>query len=211
MSDPIVFLKETYPALFAKGVALLQAKADEGSAKHAAALADVKGAKGVVFISVEGSGDVHLKLEDGTMTAVDSADPGDITLAVAAPAEAMEMLLGEAESAGELDDEERSAKRAVMTASKKLQDALANDSLLFHVIVEDVPDLGTVTTRIGLNAPEPPADPKFTATLKYEDLEAAQAGELNAQQMFMGGKLRMAGDYSRALQLGMQLMQMAQQ
>ncbi len=209
-ADPITFLKETFPTLFAKGFAHLQAKADEGSARHAAALEDVKGASGAVFLHLEGAGEVYLQVENGEMKALDAAPDADtITLAVAAPADAMTMLLGEAEDAGELE-EEKAAKRAVRTASKALQDALANDSLLFHVIVNDVPDLGTVTVRVGLNASEPPADPKFTATLNFDDLEAAQAGEMDVQQMFMGGKLRMAGDYSRALQLAMQLMQMAQ-
>ena len=38
-----------------------------------------------------------------------------------------------------------------------------------------------------------------------------QNGETNIQALFMGGKLRMAGDYSSALQMGMQLMAQMQQ
>ncbi|MEM9861732.1 MAG: SCP2 sterol-binding domain-containing protein [Myxococcota bacterium] len=202
--DPITFLKETFPALFAKGVADLEA---EGKT---AALEDVRGATGAVALHVEGEGEVFLRVADGTMTVLDAApDPSEINLAVAAPGDAMRMLLGEAEDAGELE-EGLAAKRAVGTASKRLQDALGADSLEFHVIAEDVPDLGNVTVRIGLNAPEPPVEPKFTATIKFDDLEAARNGEVNVQQLFMGGKLRMAGDYSRALQLGMQLMQQMQ-
>ncbi len=205
--DPISFLKETFPTLFAKGVALLEEKANGGSERHKAALEDVKGASGAVVLEVEGEGEVYLRAADGTMTVLaDKPDPGDVKLAVAAPGEALRMLLGEAEDAGELE-EEKAAKRAVGTASKRLQDALGADSLEFHVIAEDVPDLGEVTVRVGLNAAEPPKEPKFTATINFDDLEAARNGEVNVQQLFMGGKLRMQGDYSRALQLGMQLMQ----
>ena len=204
--DVVVFLKETFPALFEKGVADLEAKAASGDAKAKVALADVKGATGSVVLEVEGVETVYLRADDGTMKVLDAAPaPGDVKLAVAAPAKAMAMLLGEAQAAGELQ-EEKAAKRAVMTASKRLQDALGEQSLEFHVIATGVPELGEVPIKIGLNAPEPPADPKFTATIAYEDLEAMQNGETNIQALFMGGKLRMAGDYSQALQMGMQLM-----
>ena len=43
------------------------------------------------------------------------------------------------------------------------------------------------------------------------DLEDLREGEINAQQLFMGGKLRMAGDYSVALQVAMGMMAKAQQ
>ncbi len=209
-TEPITFLKETFPKLFAKGVERLQAKAAGGDARAKSKLQDVEGATGTVYLEVEGEGEVFLALDGGKMSVLDAKpDASKIKLAVAAPGEALRMLLGEAEAAGELD-EDKAAKRAVGTASKNLQEALGNDSLLFHVVVEDAPDVGTVTVRIGLNAPEPPAEPKFSATIKFDDLEAARAGEINPQMLFMGGKLRMAGDYSRALQLAMQLMQKAQ-
>ena len=209
--DPIAFLKTTFPDLFAKGVQKLESKASAGDARAQAHLADVKGANGAVVLHVEGEGEVYLKVEDGTMSVLDAAPaPDSVNLAVAAPGDALRMLLGEAEDAGELE-EEKAAMRAVGTASKRLQDALGQDSLEFHVIATDVPELDEVIVRVGLNAPKPPEEPKFTATINYDDLEAARDGELNVQQLFMGGKLRMAGDYSRALQLGMQLMQQMQQ
>lgn len=208
--EPIAFLKETFPNLFAKGVAQLKEKADGGDARAKAALEDVQGAGGAVILEVEGEGEVYLKAEGGSMIVLETKpDSSDVKLAVAAPGEALRMLLGEADDAGELE-EGKAAKRAVGTASKRLQDALGADSLEFHVIAQEVPDLGEVTVRIGLNAPEPPAEPKFTATIHFDDLEAARNGEVNMQELFMGGKLRMAGDYSRALQLGMQLMQQMQ-
>ena len=205
MTSPKQFLEETFPALFNKGVASLRAKAAEGNDRAKARLADVEGATGAVVLILEGEGEVYLQTSGGDMKVLDAKpDGGDVKLAVAAPAKAMQMLLGEAEAAGELD-EDKAAKRAVGTASKRLQDALGADSLEFHIVIEDVPDLGQVTIRVGLNAPEPPAEPKFSATIKFDDLEAARAGESNPQQLFMGGNLRMAGDSSKALQIGMAL------
>ena len=211
MSDVVEFLRETFPKLFEKGVADLEAKAAAGDAKAKAALADVKGATGAVVLEVEGEETVYLRADQGTMKVLDAPPaPGDVKLAVAAPAKAMEMLLGEAKAAGELE-EAKAAQRAVMTASKRLQDALGDNALEFHVVATGVPDLGDVPIKIGLNAPEPPADPRFTATIAYDDLEAMQNGETNLQALFMGGKLRMSGDYSQALQIGMQIMAQMQQ
>lgn len=211
-NDPIQFLNETFPALFHKGVADLRAKAEGGDAKSQKILDDVVAADGAVVLELEGEGatTVYLHAKDGEMKVLDAAPaPETVSLAVAAPGPGLAMLLGEAAKQGELE-EERAAQNAVRTASKRLQDALADKSLLFHVVVEDVPELGTVTTRVGLNAATPPADPSFTATIKYADLEEARTGNVNPQMLFMSGKLRMEGDYSFALQLGMQLMAQAQ-
>lgn len=206
--NPLEFLRTDFPALFNQGVADLEAAA-ESSAGAKARLEDVRGAHGAVALFVEGNGggDVYLDTRNGKMTVLDGAPADDdVKLAIAGPAEAMAMLLGEAEDAGELE-EESAKKRAVGTASKRLQDALGADAMEFHIIIKDVPDLDEVKVRIALNAPKPPAEPKFTATIGFDDLEAARDGEVNVQQLFMGGKLRMEGDYSRALQLGMQLLQ----
>ena len=209
--DPISFLSETFPALFAKGVAQLEAKAAAGDGVAKSSLEDVKGAIGGVILQVEGEGAVYLRADNGKMVVLDAApDPADVKLAVAAPGAALRMLLGEAADAGELE-ESKAASRAVGTASKRLQDALGEDSLEFHLVATDVPDLGDITIKVGLNAPEPPAEPKFTATIAFPDLEAARNGEINVQQLFLGGKLKMTGDYSKALQLGMSLMAQMQQ
>jgi putative sterol carrier protein len=69
-----------------------------------------------------------------------------------------------------------------------------------------VPDLGDVLVRVGFNVSEPPSDPGFTTELAFEDLQAVRRGELTPQDLFLGGKLKMEGDYSLALQLAMQLL-----
>lgn len=61
----------------------------------------------------------------------------------------------------------------------------------------------SITTRFG-DAPEGP--PTTTMTMKYEDSQAMRSGGLNPQQAFMAGKIKIAGDMSFAMQLGMAMM-----
>ena len=75
-----------------------------------------------------------------------------------------------------------------------------------HVTLRGVPDLGDVMVRVGFNVTEPPSEPGFTTELDFGDLEAVQRGELTPQDLFLGGKLKMEGDYSLALQIAMQLL-----
>jgi hypothetical protein len=78
--------------------------------------------------------------------------------------------------------------------------------LTAFVTLRGVPDLGDVEIRVGFNVPEVPKEPGFTAELQFSDLDMVQRGELTIQELFLGGKLKMEGDYSLALQLSMQLL-----
>ena len=62
-----------------------------------------------------------------------------------------------------------------------------------------------MTIRIAIGAGDPPDDPKFTATVSWDDIEEVRAGELTGQQLF--GRLKIQGDASQAMALGMTLMQ----
>ena len=73
---------------------------------------------------------------------------------------------------------------------------------------------GVMTLTSGLvmeppGAAEPPEQPTFSATVSWDDIEDVRAGELTAQQLF--GRLRIAGDATQAMALGMTLMQRRQQ
>ena len=208
--DPIPFLQETFPALFTKGVATLRAKAEAGDAAAAARLQDVIGASGAVRLVVEGEGEVLLLAQGGEMSVLESDAGQTVRLAIGAPGEGLRRLLLEAEAEGELA-EEVAAERAIGTASKRLQDLLGEESMLFHIIVREIPELGDVTVKVGLNAPAVPETPTFSAALAYGDLQAVRDGKVQPQELFFQQKLVLEGDYSRALQLGMQLATMAQQ
>ena len=47
---------------------------------------------------------------------------------------------------------------------------------------------------------------KRLARKELKDVEALQRGEMTPQDLFLGGKLKMEGDYSLALQIAMQLL-----
>jgi putative sterol carrier protein len=206
-TDPIDFFRNTLPTLFAKGVELLEAKAASGNDKAKARLADVRAAKGAGYVVVQDRGSLYYDVVDGTMTPTDKPGAGlDVRFAVSLPADALEAALGEVARAGALDSDE-AAIQATSTVSKRVEDVLAGRKITCHVTLKDVPDLGDVVIKFGLNVTEPPEKPAFTATIKYDDLEELREGKLTGQQLFMGGKIRMAGDYSVALQVGMQLMQ----
>ena len=210
-TEPLQFLKETAPALFKKGIDTLQGKADGGDARAIKTLEGVRSVTGAAYFVADGAGEVYLSSKAGELTVGESAPDGvPIKFAVGCPAEAAEMVLGEAASEGAVDDP-RVAMGIAQIPNPDLDAMLAGKTMTCHLIVEGVPDLGDVTVRLGFNVDEPPAEPQFTAALKFDDLEDLREGDINAQQLFMGGKLRMTCDYSMALQIAMGMMAKAQQ
>ena len=204
--DPIAFLTETYPSLFAEGVALLEASAAT-DAKAKAQLDDIRAAAGGahVVLEGEGGGDVWLVVKDGVMRAERKAPEGvkvSMAFAVPASAAAAGLALLEEEGTLGLDDAKR---RIAGVASKKLETLLAPEKITFHVTVKDVPDLETVTAKIALGLADPPEKPGFTATLSWDSLEDLKNGDLTPQQLFFN-KTKIVGDATRAMTLAMSAM-----
>lgn len=201
------FFSERFPELFRRGVASLDERARSGSEGAKRRLDDIRGARGVAWIALDGEGDVFLRVQDGTIERVD-AKPDDlpVRVAVGLSAEAADAFLAEAARVADLDSD-AAAYAAARTASARVERAIGSEPLELHLIVKDTPDFEEVVVRIGLNAEAPPRTPKFTATVAWDDLEAVRTGKLLPQQLFMSGKLRLGGDYSRALSVAMQLMQ----
>lgn len=209
--EPTSFLRTTFPALFEKGIALLEARAAQGDATAATLLANVKGVDGAAVIELTGAGTTYIAAQGGKLTASDAPIAGvKVKVVARVPAEAVEIVLGEAIKEGALDND-RVAIAATQVASKELEDMLAGREMTCLLTIADTPDLDDVTVALGFNVEAVPATPKFTVTLKYDDYEAVRAKKLNVQQLFMGGKLRMTGDYSVALQIAMQLAAKAQE
>ncbi len=207
MSDAIQFVRERFPELFRRGVENLRRRAGEGSEGAKRRLADVEQACGVAWIRLEGAGDVFLRVTGGEIAVADGKpDDLPIRVALAVPADAADVFVSEATQHADLESDS-AAYAAARTASAQVERAVGAEPLEFHVILKDTPDFEEVVVKVGLNAPEPPESPRFTATVAWDDLEALRRGELQPQQLFMGGKLRFGGDYSRALAIGMQLMQ----
>jgi putative sterol carrier protein len=208
---PVPFLRETFPALFQKGMALLEARAGQGDSTAAQLLDNTKAVDGAALLRIEGEGDVYIAARGGKVTTSDAPIDGvTVKLAAQIPGEAASLVLGQAAEDGALEDE-RLAIGITQTANRDLEQALAGRELTCHITLAGTPDLGDVTVRLGFNVAEPPEKPKFTATLKYDDFEEIREKKVNLQQAFMQGKLRMTGDYSVALQLAMQMAAKAQQ
>ncbi len=205
-TSAIEFLRESFPKLFDRGVTVLQSRAASGDERAQRILDDVKGVTGAASLQIDDEPPVVLSAKAGALRSGSAPAEGvSIKIAAALPGQAASLLLGEAAKSGALDDEEV-AIGAAQTASKRFEDALAGKPLTCHVTLRGVPELGDIRVRLGFNVLEPPVEPGFTTELQFSDLELVQRGELTAQELFLGGKLKMEGDYSLALQIAMQLL-----
>lgn len=209
--DPVAFFTQDFPELFNRGVAQTKERADGGDAKAKARYEDTAAARGAVRLLFEGDGggEVWLAVENGAMKGGRTKPEGlPVRMVVAAPADAARAALEEIASA-ELLEREEAPRRIARTASAETEKVLAGHTVEMHLTLTDLPaDPDEVTLRIGLGVEEPPATPKFTATVSWDDIEDVRAGELTPQQLF--GRLKLQGDASQAMALGMTLMQRRQ-
>ncbi|MEQ9078773.1 MAG: hypothetical protein RLP09_33210, partial [Sandaracinaceae bacterium] len=98
------------------------------------------------------------------------------------------------------------ACRVARTASAEREKLLAGHVLEFHVTLTDLPaEPDEVTLHIGIGVAEPPTTPKFSAKVSWDDIEDVRAGDLTPQQLF--GRLKLTGDATQAMALGMSMMQ----
>jgi hypothetical protein len=204
--QPIEFLQDTFPKLFARGVEVLESRASGGDERARRILDDVTGVTGAASLQIDDQSPVVLSASAGALSSGDHPAAGvPVKITAALPGDAAALLLREIAKTGALDDDEV-AVGAAQTASKRFEDALAGQPMTCFVTLRGVPDLGDVEVQIGFNVPGVPKEPGFTAELQFSDLEMVQRGELTIQELFLGGKLKMEGDYSLALQLSMQLL-----
>ncbi len=200
MTDALEFARTTLPDLFARGVTALR---EDGPPDT---LADVTAARGAVRVVVEGEGEVWLAIENGEMSVAD-AQPADLPprVALAFEADAARGAIALVVDSGRLDDREAHLRFA-RSFSARAEKVLAGQKLEFHVIIRDVPDRDDdVVIKVAIGSETPPEKPQFTAAISYDDIEDARAGDLTPQQVI--GRLRLTGDASRAMALGMMLMQ----
>lgn len=214
MRDLPRFFRETYVELFNRGVALLEARASDApdDAEAAAVIADVRGAKGASLLHFSHDDDtqslnIWLSLEEGKMALAEGRPDGvPMRLWVGMPREAAELWVEDLERRVALDSEE-AAVRVAQGASARIEEAIGGEALDFELILVDTPDFDEVRVRVALHAEEPPDKPTFTATVRWDDLEAMREAGQNLQHLMMGGKLKLGGDYTRAMQVALGLMQ----
>ena len=130
-----------------------------------------------------------------------------VMMAIALPMEALEVGLEEL-----ADDIEK----AVPKIKKRIRglraleamamfDRVKSEPLLFHQVLKDTPDFEEILIKIAIGAGTPPTKPTFTVTVDYDTFEELRAGKVKPQAMM--SKLQLSGDVSRAMALGMELMQ----
>lgn len=207
-TDPVAFFREDFPALFHRGVEQLKEAAAAGDAKAKARLEDTSAAKGAVRLRFEGAdgAELWLGVQGGTMTVTDAAPDGlPVRMAVAAPTGAARAALEEIDAADVFEDA-RAPLRVARSASLETERLLEGHRLEFHLTVTDLPaEPSEVTLRVGIGVSEPPSDPKFTVGVSWDDIEDLRDGELAPQQLF--GRLKITGDATQAMALGMSLLQ----
>lgn len=198
--EPLAFLETDLPVQFKKGLAALQGSSAPTAKDE---LEDVLQAVGTVRVIVEGDGERWVSVSSGEMTVSDAQPELPVRGVFSFSSEAAKGALELLEESGRLDDP-KAAMGLSRVASKRAEKILANQKIEFHVIVIDLPDgMDDVTVRCGIGVAEPPAKPQFTATISYDDLEDMREGDLTPQQVI--GRLKLTGDASRAMALGMTL------
>ena len=199
---PLEFLHKVLPAHFAKGVAALR-EATGPDAKEK--LDDVVNAKGCVRVTATGIGEVWLGVENGVMTPHSAKPDLPVRAALAFEGEVAQGALELLTSSGRMDDPKAPARFAKV-ASVRAEKILAGQKIEFHVIITDVPERDEdVVIKVGIGVESAPEKPQFTATISYDDLEDMREGELAPNQVM--GRLRLRGDASKAMAVGMMLMQ----
>jgi hypothetical protein len=208
-TKPIELLSKTIPEIVNAAVSEMKRNADRGDADAKQNYADLSGSPGAARVVLEGKGgaDLYLVSESAQLRA-DSQPPSvPVLLAIALPAEALELALEEAEDklTSVLARVQQRLARLSPKKTRALLDKLAVEKLSFHLIVKDTPDFDEVRVKIATGSAEPPATPKFTVTIDYDTLQQLRERKIKPQAVL--SKLKLAGDSSRAMQLGMELMQ----
>lgn len=207
--DPIEFVSKLVPELFNAAMADLKALADQGDADAKQRHGDLLKHQGALRIVLEGDdgADLYLVVKDGSMQVSEKTPATEIMMALAAPFEALELGLEE------LADDIKAALPKLRKRLTRLRPAEAMalfqrvkaEPLHFHQVLKDTPDFDEVRIKIAVGSGTPPQKPTFTITVDYDTFEELRAGKVKPQAMM--SKLQMSGDFSRAMQLGMELMQ----
>jgi len=209
-TDPLAFIRQDLVRLFNAGAAEYEQRASDGDEKAKARWDDIAAARGAVHVSFEGDGggDVWLAIDGGKMELRDGAPDGlPPRFAIAAPADAAKAGL---EEVVEMIDEDKAGRRIARVASGEVEKVLEGHTLRFHLTFADLPtEPDEVTLRIAIGELEAPDEPTFSARVSWDDIEEVRDGELTPQQLF--GRLKITGDATQAMALGMTLMQRRQQ
>lgn len=170
-------------------------------------LDDTRAGAGAIRLTLEGEGETWVAAKDGVATVHDSAPDVPTRFAVSVDAEAARS--GLAELLG-LDLNGKDTPEALVqiarVASARVDKLIEKESLGFHLIIKDVPDLDVVTIKCGLGVPAVPEKTNFTATVSFDSLEDLREKKINPQQLLMT-RVKIVGDATRFMTFVMTAMQ----
>jgi len=208
-TDPIEFVSKFVPELFNAAIADMKAAADGGDADAKKRHADLLANQSATRVVLEGKGgaDLYLVIKDGAMQVSKQAPACDVMMAMALPFEALEV--GLEELADDIEAAVPKVKKRIArmrpAEAQKMFERVKAEPLLFHQILKDTPDFDEILIKIAVGSGTPPAKPTFTVTVDYDTFEEIRAGKVKPQAMM--SKLQLSGDVSKAMALGMEMMQ----
>lgn len=197
------------PEAFERAMDRLRDEASAGSDWAQLRLADAEGAHGAILLALEGEGGgrTFVVVEHGTLSVTETLPAGvSVHIALAGPAEAARQGLQLLLVSG--FDLTKVSTRLTGLASAKAARLFTSQPSTFAVHLKELPVVGELKVRVGLGMAEPPDAPSFTVATKYADLLSAREQKMAPPQMLIAGKLQILGDTTRAMQLGMLMMQL---
>jgi hypothetical protein len=208
-TDPVELFEKVLPRAFNAGVEDMRkaAQAGDEKAKHKLPILEAEELAIKLVLTGDDDASLYLVLERGTLKASKSAPKNTVRLAVAVPAEALEIALEEL-GAGVAKLEsgiQRTASRLSVRRIKPVFERLEAEKLRFHFVVKDTPDFDEVRVRVAVGSGEPPEKPGFTVSVDFAAFEDIRKGKVKPQAIM--SKLQIAGDSARVMQIAMELMQ----
>jgi hypothetical protein len=216
--DPIAFIESHLPELFARARQGLEAAAHAGDQTAQAGLAAVTAEPIRTRLIVAGKANDAAASEPAAREVMIVTDREALRVeqahdviagfgyALQVARGAVMIAIGMVER-GELEPEQV-ARAFLMMGSQRARQMLAAAPFAFDATVLNVPALGTTTVRVGLGRVDLPARSDFSLNVEYDELEDARERGMAPHQLFLAGKMRVDGDASQAMRLGMLLAQL---
>ncbi|MCC7535602.1 MAG: hypothetical protein IT379_05290 [Deltaproteobacteria bacterium] len=197
--DPVEFLRETVPSLAAKGV--------EELAKDAEKAADLDKADRLFRVRYAGEDgtDVYLRFAGRKLTVLEAPDRGTPLAAISLPIETARDLHERALDAGTLARPQIPARLARALSHPRLA-RIEGERIRLQLVVADGPSGDDIVVDVALGGADLDAKPECVAKIVYDDLEEARKAGRSPKDLLTGGKVKLTGDATRVMQLGMKMM-----
>lgn len=204
----MVFCEQRFPELFAELKANAQRRAAGGDKRVQARLADVIAASVTLRLSFTGEqgGNVFVVMDRGELRVRrDNPLLPPVRYVLQVPVAMAQLCIGFFSRELLEDAQQHDALPGV--ASARADKVFSVHKFAFDVNLAAVPEVGEVRMRLALGR-ELPTAPEFSVHAAYPELAAARARGAGMPELVAAGKVSVSGDLSRAMLLGMTLVQL---